>query len=863
MNTPNVGLNFLSKKYGTGIAGRADERGNHYLTQTVIDGYATNGEMVPQHLQGLMKELNGLVQEEWLLDQGGQNSRVGLAGSGYDPVGRMKRVSELETQLLSDSAYARTAKERADLEFAQMRNEQQGMMNSMYRDTYDSQRDATIATNMMTAAQARAQASSTEQTNLVDTIQGFVNDNGADMDDMLDAYTSNDPTKMKVVFGSTDRVAISRVIDRFGLADDSVAQRRLDMTTRLHNGQVRAVLNDPNITDEMLLQVANGEVAMPEGLNMAIVQDVIAGRTSFIENQMKYNNALAQGITDEKELTTLLLNSTEQGALATSILSALGFPAQDIPGMLASGQFEETINDLMMDPNIANSTLKIGVPDGQGGTKQVVLSEALANLGGRVENAYRASADRTLATQAGKAYLAEATDLNRRMQMTKALVPFALSPDSEQEISSLMGLSQRLFKQAAEIGLSDPAKRDQMLQAGREASQQAKDKLIELAQKEGAADYVLEDIRQGRFSSATSYKQAIGDFFLNGEAGADQTGYAAEVDFQMRKAFADAGIDEREVHEWLNSDSTDMSEIGITPTVVSNIFERVATQIVIDNALNVVGEATQGRRIPENLRKDLDGLLSGQIAREQNLTGDQVMNRVLKISRAIDEILLLEDQLAREQAAAAGQPIGPEMPKYQRGAIQRRIEQQMNSTQPLEAFLRDSGVGNGRGMLAFMAQYATQGTEKAASGPSAASFDQLPAAASNKFTQRLRGQVTSQTYTDMTWLRNRISGALDYHAQGASDNDLRAMEMAGLNIWASKIANPEYSTVFGLQLPSWGENLGAGVPGTEGSAWGNGVFSSEELIAELVRMGRPDLAAKVGTGYRPGVTDPSNPMPRG
>ena len=863
MNTPNVGLNFLSKKYGTGIAGRADERGNHYLTQTVIDGYATNGEVVPQHLQGVMKELNGLVQEEWLLDQGGPNARVGMAGAGYDPVGRMKRVGELETQLLADSAYARTAKERSELEFAQLRNEQVGMTNSMYRDTYDSQRDATIATNMMTAAQARAQTSTVEQTAAVDTIQGYVTDNGADMDDMMDAYTSNDPTKMKTVFGSTDRVAIARVIDRFGLADDTVAQRRLDMTTRMHNGQVRAVLNDPDITDEMLMAVANGEVAMPEGLNMSIVQDVISGRTEFIQKQMAYNNALAQGITDEKQLTTLLLDSVEQGSLATSILGALGFPQQDIPTMLASGQFEQTINDLMMDPNIANSTMQISIPDGRGGTKQVVLSEALSNLGGRVEGAYRASADRTLATQTGKAYLAEASDLNRQMQMTKALVPFALSPDNEREISGLMGLSQRLFKQAAEIGLADPVKRDQMLQAGREASQQAKDKLIELAKKEGAAVYVLEDIRQGRFSSGESYKQAIGDFLLNGEAGADQTGYAAEVDFQMRKAFTEAGIDERAVHEWLNSDSNDMSEIGITPTIVSNIFERVATQIVIDNALSVVGEATQGRRIPENLRKDLDGLLSGEIAREQNLTGDQVMNRVLKISRAIDEILLLEDQLMREQAAAAGQVVGPEMPKYQRGAIQRRIEQQMNSTQPLESFLRDSGVGNGRGMLAFMAQYATQGTGKASSGPGAASFEQLPGAASNKFTQRLRGQVASQTYTDMTWLRNRVSTAVGYHAQGASDNDLRAMEMAGLNIWASKIANPEYSTVFGLQLPSWGENLGAGVPGTAGAGWGSGVFSQDELVAELVRMGRSDLAAKVGTGYRPGVTDPSNPMPRG
>lgn len=843
---PNVFMEYLANKNGTGLAGRADESGNHYLVRSVIDDFATNGEVVPTALQSQLKELNDIVRQEGLLAGAGVAGRTALAGAGYSATGNMQRVAELEQNILTQSAAARTAKERAELQQAQANAQITQLQARMDSETFDARREAAVAENYLIASTNRQAAHTVEKGNLVKGILSHMDAAGVTADDYAAAYMTNDPATLKNYFGTTDRVAIAEAMSARKLADDTVLQGRVDAMTRAQTRQVDQIVNDQGIRTEDLSAMLSGKLAMPKGLSMKTVGLALEERQRLETASFDYMKASTDQAITADELQAKLLATMTDGQLAVPLMKQLGLKDDEITSAMQNGGLEKLVTDLTENPSVANSTAMVALSGPDGKAIQVPLVKLRDILYDRVSGRYVGTANAILADQAFKQYEVEHREVQRQIAVTKAVVPFALGADAEMMISEHMSNAMQLYKSAAYVGGTDPAKRDKLVQAAREATMQARDAVARAAKDGGAPDYVVEDIKQGRFTSDRSWKDALTKGLFFGEAGMGDSEWGPWVDAKMQSLVTKHELVPADIEKWASSSSTDLAELGIPPAEIKSIFHTIANETMANAIMEGMSKHVAMDALPPDLAKSVRGLIDGSVMRDQKLTSEETLRRLVDTVRGIDEYMVLR----QEQMAATGE-LPADAKRYARGTLQLMIEQQMQSTQPLEAEFLARGQAGGRSAMALMAYYSTIGTGKQAFGPEAPAFENIPNAAVNRYLNHLKGGMAASTYTSMSHVRGAaLSDAAQVGLTADNAVDKQVIEMAGLNLWAKQMANPSYSTTgigwLDRVLPSMGEANPYGVDIPQPSIWGKALIAdADSLREELTRLGRADLAAKI------------------
>ena len=855
----NVFMEYLANKNGTGIAGRADESGSHYLVRSVIDDYATNGEVVPSALQGQLKELNDIVRQEGLLAGAGVAGRTALAGAGYSATGNMARVAELEQSILTQSAAARTAKGRAELQTAQANAQITQLQARMDAETFDARREATVAENYLVASTNRQAAQTVERGNLVKGILSHMDAAGISSDDYAAAYMSNDPTMLRNYFGTTDRVAIADAMSARKLADDTVMQGRVDALTRAQTGQVDTIVNDQGIKTEDLSAMLSGKLAVPEGLSVKTIGMALEERQRLETAAFDYMKASTDQAVTADDLQTKLLATMTDGQLAVPLLQQLGLKDDEIMSAMQNGGLEKLVTDLAENPAVANSTAMVALSGPDGKAVQIPLVKLRDMLYERVSGRYVGTANAILADQAFKQYETEHREVQRQLAVTKAVVPFALNPEAEAIVSGHMSNALQLYKAAAYSGGADPAKRDKLITAAREATTQARDAVAKAAKDGGAPEYVIEDIRQGRFTSDRSWKDAMTKGLFFGEAGMGDSEWGPWVDNKMRQLVEQNGLTADDIEKWASGSSTDLEELGIPAKEISSIFHTIANETMAKAIMDGMAEHVAMDALPPELVTSMRGLIDGSTMRDQKLTSEQTLSRLVAVVRGVDEYMVLR----QDQLIASGE-MAPDAKRYATGTLQRLIEEKMQSTQPLEAEFLGRGAAGGRSAMALMAYYATSGTGKSAFGADAPAFDNIPNVAVNRYLGQLKGGMAASTYMSMSHVRGAaLSDAAQVGLVADEAIDKQVIEMAGINLWAKQMANPTYSTTgigwLDRVLPSMGEANPFGVDIPQPSAWGKALIADAAgLRAELTRLGRPDLAAKI-TG-EPAMSRTSMPV---
>ena len=218
---------YMTAKFGSGLASRADAAGNHTLSTTVMDAYAQSGQAVPAELATQIQELNSITQNEAMLSQSSPSARAALAAGSYDPIATRNRAAQLEQQILSSSATARNAGAAAELQINQQRALELQLKNQMTQDTFGAARDANISTLSLQAEQARDQLTTIEDGRSLRTATDFVYQNGATVDDLYAAYSANDPAIMQQVFGTTDRRVAHGVLQAMQIDQSADTKLRL------------------------------------------------------------------------------------------------------------------------------------------------------------------------------------------------------------------------------------------------------------------------------------------------------------------------------------------------------------------------------------------------------------------------------------------------------------------------------------------------------------------------------------------------------------------------------------------------------------------------------------------------------------
>ena len=856
---PNAFLEYLANKNGTGIAAKVNENGNHYLVQSVIDDYATNGEVVPSDVQAQLKELNDIVRQESLLGNASAGARTSLAGAGYSAMGNLNRVNELEQNILTKSAAARTAKSRAELQTAQSLAQINQLEARMKAETFDARREAEVAQNYFSAAQNRANTSIHEKGAATKKVVERMDTMGATADEYSAAYMSNDPATLQNYFGTTDRVAISDAISARRISDNSVMQGQLDAVTRTRTAQVRQLTEDEGVKTEDLAAMLSGKVSIPEGLSTQVISETLAARQKLETAAYDYLKTSADQAVSEDEIQAKLLARIPDGQLAAMLMQHLGMDGPAIQEALRSDKFEQMVMDLATNPAVANSTAMVPVTGPDGRTMQVPLVKLRDILYENVSNNYIGMASAAQANTTFTKFAMEQTEVQRQLDVTKAIMPFGVDKVTEIAVQEHMANAMQLYRSAVYAGVNDPAKGAQLEAAAGEAVKQAKETLVKAAERSGAPEYMLEDIRQGRFTSARSWKDAFVKGLFFGEAGAGDSAFGPWVDTMMRKMVKDAKITPADIEKWAASDSADIEELGLKKADVMAIFHTVANAAMAESIMGGLAKHVDMTTLPPEMRNAMNGLMDGSIMRDQNLTSEETLKRLVAVVRAVDEYAS-----TRQAEMVASGKLQAADATYKSGTLQRVIEEQMQAAQPLENMFLQQGAAGGRSIMALMSYYATLGTDKTAFGDMAVPFDGIPGAAVDRYQRSLRGKMAGTVYGSMAHVRAAaLSDAANVGLTPDNEVDRQVIEMAGMNIWAQQMANPSYSTTgigwLDAIIPSGGElnPFGVGIP--QPSAWGKALIMDQNTMAqELTRMGRPDLAAKI-TG-EPSVNQTSLPV---
>lgn len=844
-------LRSLAYKHGTGMAARADAAGNHAMVAGITDAYSTNGQVVPAHLQDAMRELNEITQQETLLAKTTGSARAALAGTGYDPLAVTRRAGELENYLMTNSSEARTAMERALLQTAQQQVRALEIQNQFQSETFDARRDATIAElNLSRGTDEQA----LDALNLGKELEGLmthVRNGGHTLEDLYDVWEANDPALATQVFGTGDRLRQHQLLRAVALADDEFASARLNAMTKAANLSATQLASDPSITNDMLMQMAAGEIDLPDGATMLSVAAAVEERQGTEIARQALVAAEAQGIVQGKEYEQLMLAAMAPVEIADVLSQVLGnqVTAEQIMEALSSGETTIVATAVMeaAKQGGAQGTIQIKTPTGK--TATVTVQAMLDNMVTRLENRELQTAMQLQSSQRFNTYMQELKATQETIRSVEGMIGVPLPAAIGREVENAYQSAQVFMRQAARAPTQE--ERDAAFSEAQLIMENSREMIVDFAKRNGAPEFIQEDIRQGRFSSDTSFKHAVSRLVGFSDAGLRNH----PLGRQWGALLDSKNLSPQQLEQWAADPNSKISDLGITHAEVTQIVHGSAYSVLAREAITAIQSNPAYERLPQSAQEMIMGLANPDtgIISQRDLPPQEVLRRVSSVIRVADEIAYAEDN-AR---VLAGQQ---EFATYERGTLQRNIQEVLDDKGVIQSLFAPGGKLD-RSMGALLVTYMSPITGNAPTGEQSVAFEDIASSAAEVVQQQLAFTMLGAANTDISSIKSiafqeaweyagpvssMLTNPLDKAATSQRTRDISDAKNAVLSIYARKLADPSrYKTkLFGYDLPSSGNFPGgAGVPAA--GLWSQ-IATSEEISAELRRMGKEDVVTRLG-----------------
>jgi hypothetical protein len=315
-------------------------------------------------------------------------------------------------------------------------------------------------------------------------------------------------------------------------------------------------------------------------------------------------------------------------------------------------------------------------------------------------------------------YMMEERENNRVLDTIISMTNGSLTSDVQVGITTMRQQSATLYAMAARE--TDPAQQQQYLAAAQGAMQQARDLAAEGLRAQGTPDYIIEDVQQGRFSSAESVKSALIGAVGYGDASLRGGPFSAALQARLTSM----GITPDDIRAWAADPEADLAELRTNPAIGfgRNFDPNALREVVLEETGAVVGQimiqALYNTTWAENMPVEAVEILAP--LSNPGLTTQESLGR---ISAAAS---LLDTYMTRETRAALARGEQPPMGAYQQGAIFRVMQDAVNNNTQLAAYV--AGQPNGipsREQAALLSEFLRGVNGTPQFGDGAVSFEQL------------------------------------------------------------------------------------------------------------------------------------------
>ena len=855
----DVFLQHLAAKYGTGISAKADASGNHVLAQTVIDSYAKQGKVVPAAMQKRLQTMNEITQNEVLLAKASPDARIARMSGGYNPVGTQRQLAQLEMEVLNESADARTYTERLANETSAAQVQSLELANKLSSETIDARIQSERATLELQAAKAKGDKAPFDLAQSAMTILKAPGVQGKSTNDLMEIWAGNDPTLLKATFGTTDRVAIHASIRQLQVMDVDANQGRLDGMAKAATMQATMLASDPAITDDMLMGMASGQVpAEINGTKLSIlaIKQAITERTASVNAQADYVTARTNGITGAEELQALGLKGLRLDQMSGAASAALGAPPEAIIEALQNGRHIEVADALYAIPAIAQNGGQLQIMGRDGKPMNVSVQAFVTAMAEKYDSAIMENSTSLSTSVMFDTYMRDMNETDKTIALAQAVLGVPLPAASSRMLQTLRDEARANITSA--MRAPDQKTKDALIEKAMAAEATSREFVANEAQKMGAPSFVVEDLRQGRFSSEQSLHHAQVEMLGFGGAGVSISIFGNQLQEVMdstntgnafTKYFTRDGISPEIFKAWANADPNatvaageihpaSLEALGIKKSDIVKIVEGTAYQVIGDSVLDLISKDPAFVNLDQEFKAQLAPVLDGTLAQELNIGPAEAMTRAMAVLRVADEAAWVK----AETLAAQGGPANT----TQRGTFTKRVTDYLNQTKPVQTRLAGA---SGRGDLALLSSYYAAKTGlTSAVGGNAPSFEDLPVVVEERLMKDLSAKIIGESSTTLVAMRAQASADIDRFTSQAGgvpiaqipgqlterDPQRRAvLETAVYQAYARRLLEPEK---FNSMVQNWWK---PGQPDSPGG--GYALASDDQIRAEISAMGlNPD-----------------------
>lgn len=845
--------NYMLQKYGTGLQTRADAAGNHAISASLTDSYAQAGQTVPAHLQPVIRELNDITSREVIMAKSSPDARAALGGSGYNPLQVRERVRELETYLYNESADVRNLSVRLENEKAQESVTNMALANELTSRTLDAQVGAAVAGFQLQQAQSLSSLNEEEQAGLARALGAQADEDGITTDEMYEILSSGDPMLMKQSFGTSDRAVIHRMINARIMQQSDTDTKRVEGMAKAITAASATLAGDQTISDVDLRAMMAGELPIPDGQNLYSVAEAMQSRQAMATARYQLLDAERQGVVQGAEYEQILLNAMGPTQLADAfaqIFTGTTAAGPHKPAAVASAIRGAMVNGDYADvAEAATEAMRQSGSDGYvefttptGSTARVAVSNLLQTLLERTQSQVLVNGDKLRASERVRQFAEEQQALDKQVRVMEAVSGQPMSGAVRAQVSAFRGQASQLLNAAAME--PDPTKAAEYQTAANSMMERAREAVAQSVELYGAGPDVVEDVRQGRFSSTKSQKQA-----LISATGFNEAGPRASSPFGQMFAdmLREESISGDKYQAWANDDTKGLADL-VSPAKVFQLIDKINYQVLAQTALDALMDDPRVSALGPQAVETMRPLFDGSIPEIEKLSPSELLQRTINVAVALDDMAYIQDQ---QTSRAQGQP-----PSYQKGAILQTIQDHMLRSDTLRNFYSPNGAPS-REMAALMGEVIHLYDPKiATSGATAPSFEDLPQMVMNLSFKSLRNALAGNAFGSRASVRGMVkSDAKRALLMSMGDVDpmsniteyttrVNALEIAVLGVYADKLANPDAyrSTIFGRPALSWGmSDLNPGGPGVPGASGPFSIADMDQIRAKLREQGQnPD-----------------------
>ena len=662
-NDPDMFRRFLARENGSGLASQIDERGGNRLVNQVTDSYAQAGQVVPDNLQGAMRELNDLTQREGELANAGAGALAYLGADGYDPLAVRRRANELTNYIYQNSAEARNLKDKLDVDAARQKIQQAELQNEFDRRTMDD-RVAGVGlhrrVNEISVAQAEiASQDAVEQRAMLD----HVNTNNITMDQMRAALDDGSSNAMTSTFGSTNRLAAMQLYKLMVDTETSVGKSEYDAAANAVTQDAQRFEMD-GYTLEQAQQMLAGDIPIPDGYTRAGIQQAKENLTSTTAARHELSVMEAQGITDQQQMEQLYVTAMTGDQLETLANQIAALPKRPADGLIDMALPNGTPVKISID-SVMNEYQK----------RQTLATQRAAM---KVNDNYQFQLFSRQAEESNK-------QVQLAVKMSGVVVPQAL----QSQMNMAMQAAQGKFQMS--LAEPDPAKRAALQQEANTVLSNTMTLVTDYLKGQGVPEYITEDLANGKFMSNQSYRTSLTNALGFGAGGMLDSPLGGVVATTLnagnKRWFTGGKFTKQDFADFMTPDKDGnyrpVEDLGIKMDVfdgaMTNYFVNVQAQSYLDQ---IIGNEEMMKLMPDQTRTALMQLATGRDANGAQVEGLAAMPPGDRIKRMMD-VLQASDSLAKNLQAAGDARYAD----YQGGYFMRQMQRYMQDTGAIQRAL--------------------------------------------------------------------------------------------------------------------------------------------------------------------------------